>query len=596
MALPRLLTPLLSLVASPLIAGVTPKSSLAATPPLAGASPLLVLAVLLIAGGAGGMLAKRAGLPRVTGQILAGIALGPSVLGLFDGQSLHALLPITAFALALMTMSVGNHLDLRRLKGAGGRLGLLLVCEVLVVPLTVASALHMVLGLGYLEAALFGALAVSTAPATIVALVKETRARGVFVKTLLAGVALNNIACIVLFEAAHQGARVVLDTEQEHSWYEAAYTPVTKVLLALLVGGLVGYMLVRATRARHRPADLASATLVALLSAAGVAEFAGTSPLLAALFMGVTLVNLPGHREGLGEHVFEDFEPSILCIFFTMAGLELDFSYAKVAGGISLVFVVARLVGKVVAARIAMGAAAAPPALARYLGVALTPQAGVAIGLLLLVQRDPAMASVAHLLLAAGVTSVAINEVIGPVLTRYGLRRSGEADQDRSRLIEFLREETILTDFEANSKEEAIEALVDRMVQTCRVPVDRQALLQAVLQREAEASTCLGRGLAVPHAPLDQGQEILGVMGLSREGLGFETPDGERVHCMVLLATPPHLRDRHLQVLGALARLAEDDNVREDLFHSHSPAHAYVLLQTEEFEDFNAFLEEMDVF
>jgi mannitol/fructose-specific phosphotransferase system IIA component (Ntr-type) len=573
-----------------------PTSTLGPAAPLAGASPLLVLAVLLVAGGAGGMAAKRAGLPRVTGQILAGIVLGPSMLGLFDGHALHALLPITAFALALMTMSVGNHLDLRRLKGAGQRLGMLVMAEALLVPLLVTGALVGILDLGVIEAALFGTLAISTAPATIVALVKETRARGVFVKTLLAGVALNNIACIVLFETAHQAARVVLDTEHAHSWFEAAYVPVSQMLVALFVGGLIGYALVRSTRVRHRPADLAGATLVALLAAAGVAEYAGSSPLLAALFLGVTLVNLPGHREGLGEHVFADFEPSILCIFFTMAGLELDFSYARVAGGIAVVFVLARILAKVVAGRIAMQAAEAPPALGQYLGIALTPQAGVAIGLLLLVQRDPAMASVAQLLLAAGVTSVAVNEVIGPVLTRLGLQRSGEADQDRSRLIEFLREETILTDFQANSKEEAIEAMVARMVQTCRVPVDQQALLEAVLDREAEASTCLGRGMAVPHAPLEHGHEILGVMALSREGLSFETPDGDPVHCMVLLATPPHLRDRHVAILAALARLAQDDEVREDLFHSHSPAHAYVLLQAEEFEEFNEFLEEMDNF
>ena len=95
---------------------------------------------------------------------------------------------------------------------------------------------------------------------------------------------------------------------------------------------------------------------------------------------------------------------------------------------------------------------------------------------------------------------------------------------------------------------------------------------------------------------LRSGLTILGVMGLSREGLAFETPDGKPVHCMVLLGTPPSQRDRHLEVLSALARVVQEPSHREELFHSTSAAHAYVVLHTEEFEEFNYFLEELEGF
>ena len=85
---------------------------------------------------------------------------------------------------------------------------------------------------------------------------------------------------------------------------------------------------------------------------------------------------------------------------------------------------------------------------------------------------------------------------------------------------------------------------------------------------------------------------MVGVMGINRAGLPFTTPDGLPVHCVVLLATPLGERDRHLEVLAALARtLGSDSSVQQQLFNAMSPAHAYEILNGEEAEDFNYFLE-----
>jgi mannitol/fructose-specific phosphotransferase system IIA component (Ntr-type) len=88
-------------------------------------------------------------------------------------------------------------------------------------------------------------------------------------------------------------------------------------------------------------------------------------------------------------------------------------------------------------------------------------------------------------------------------------------------------------------------------------------------------------------------KEMCGVMGISREGLPFETPDARPVHCMVLLATPPDQRQRHLEVLAALARtLGTDTEIQARLFDAHSPAHAYDILHEEDAAHFNYFLDE----
>jgi mannitol/fructose-specific phosphotransferase system IIA component (Ntr-type) len=161
------------------------------------------------------------------------------------------------------------------------------------------------------------------------------------------------------------------------------------------------------------------------------------------------------------------------------------------------------------------------------------------------------------------------------------------------RLMDFLQEESIVTDFQATTKEGAIAKLVDLMISAHHLGVGREELLASVLERESQASTCFGGGLAVPHAILPAGNRMAGVMAISRAGLRFDTPDGLPVHCMVLLGTAPDERERHLQVLAALARtVGTDPAFQQQLFNAKTPAHASLLLHGEESHGFNHFLEE----
>ena len=142
--------------------------------------------------------------------------------------------------------------------------------------------------------------------------------------------------------------------------------------------------------------------------------------------------------------------------------------------------------------------------------------------------------------------------------------------------------------------EDAIARLTELLIETHHLKVDKETMLDSVLVRERNASTCLGDGLAIPHGRLQNGSDIVGVMGISSRGLRFRTPDGVPIHCVVLLATPEGARDRHLEVLAAFARaIGSDRAVQQQLFHASSPAHAYELLHAEEeSEDFNYFLED----
>ena len=560
------------------------------------APALFVLAIVLLTGLAFGALTRRLRLPGITGQILAGVLLGGAGLHVFDKHVVEGLAPVTDFALGLMGVTIGAHLSIRRLRNAGMRLGILVVLELLLVPGLVLVGL-LATGIRWSEGLLFGTVAISTAPATIIAIVRETRSKGVFTKTLVAAVALNNISCIVLFELA----RVALHIDMGHSGMsplDLIWVPLLHLAQALVLGcasALAVHFLMRWVR---RPDLLATAGLAAIVFTWGMAAKLHISPLLACLFIGLAQTNLTRDRGQIIDRLFSNFEPAILTIFFTLAGMSLELKHLGQAGIIALVFFGCRCVGKIVASWGAMRAAGAPSKLRRNLGLALLPQAGVAVGLVLILEHDEVLraanADTVELFGTVVLAVVVINEVVGPILTRLGLVRSGETGRDRTRLIDFIQEENIVTDFVAETKEAAIEQLVNVLVRTHQLSASiRRPLLESTLHREAEFSTCIGAGLAVPHGVLPEGTSMLGVMGVSREGLAFSGPDGEAIKIMVLLATPASQRDRHLQVLAAIARgIGKNRASQKALASARTPAHAHEILHNEESEDFNYFLDD----
>jgi Kef-type K+ transport system membrane component KefB/mannitol/fructose-specific phosphotransferase system IIA component (Ntr-type) len=556
------------------------------------AEPLLLLAMILVAGTLCGALSRRLGLPGITGQILGGIALGGAGLGLFSERSLSGLEPITDIALSLIAVTVGAHLHIPRLRNAVRRLSYLLLAESTITPLLVGSAVYLLGGVSLELAILFAAVSIDTAPATIVALVREARAKGVFVKTLIAAVALNNTACIVVFELSR--ALIATDFELRSDQLWTVHGPLSQLLGPLLLGSFAAVVLDRVTRLKLGPERITTAAVATLMLTSSLASAVGISPMLACLVLGAVQTNIAQSRSHLIDSVFATFEPAILSVFFTLAGMHLSLEHLSLAGLIAVVFFFARFGGKLLASNLALRAARATDRVRRNLGLALVPQAGVAVGLVLLIQEDGRFEEIAGLFTAVVLSVVTLNEIVGPVLARAALRRAGEVGRDRLRLIDFLQEEHIVTDFIAPTKEIAISRLVDLMLQGQGAGrIGRERLLASVLERESQGSTCLGGGLAVPHGILPEGEPMAGVMALSRRGLAFDTPDGRPVHCMVLLGTAPEERDRHLQVLAVLARtVGADRDFQERLVDSRSPAHAYELLHGEESEDFNYFMDD----
>jgi len=555
---------------------------------------LLSLAVVLTAGLIGGELVARLRLPRVTGWILTGIVLGATSVPGLDPRSLGKFGPLTDFVLGYIAFTVGSHLNFRSLRNAGTRLVLLVAAEAILTPLIVSTAMGWLGGFPIEVALIFAAIAVAGAPGTTVLVVREANARGVFVKTLVAAVALFDMIAICLF--------VVVDTELATGVAPEGpgfvVTALPAALANLAVAGAIGlgvalFVLVM-TRTIVGIKLLGASLLASILIAWGIADLFDVSSILACTFVGVALGNLMGEREHAGEAYLNDFGDILFTAFYTLAGLRLDFSYVVPMAGLVALFFASRVVGKVVSSFVSMTLARAIKPARHFLGLALLPHGGVAVGLILFTQHDPMLAEWADVILAVGLSALAINQLVGPSATRFALAAAGEVGTNRPRLLDFLREQHIATNLKADSKEHAIVQLVDLLYRTHAIKMPKDEFLRGVLERDAEESTCLGDGVMIPHGVLGPDDDnIVGVLGLSAEGLDFEAPDQRPVHAIVLLATPSAERARHLEVLAAFAKaITGDQNIRAQLYKARTPAHACALLHAESSEDFNYFLQE----
>ena len=554
--------------------------------------PLLSLAAVLTVGLVGGELVTRIRIPRVTGWILTGVLLRALSLDAFSPARLADFAPLTNFVLAYIAFTVGSHLHLKRLINAQKRLLLLLVTEAVVTPAIVIFFMNGVGGVPIAAAALFAAIAVAGAPGTTVIVIREARARGVFVKTLVAGVALIDLVAVCLFvvfdEAPPDGGALSLN-QLLGALPSLAKTVAVAVGVGLGCAGLV----ILLTRAIVGPRLLGASLVAAMLMAWGLADWLGASSILAVTFLGAALANLIADKERAGEAYLNTFSSVLFTAFYTLAGLRLDFSLVLPVAGLVALFFGSRLLGKALSAFTAMSLAGAPKQVRTCLGLALLPHGGVAVGLIIAVQADPALAEYSDLVLSVGLAALAINQLVGPSATRWTLGRVGEAGLDRPRLLDFIREQDIVTNLQAKSREEAFTKLVDQLFRTHDVHSSKEEFLQSVLTQDNIESSCLGEGLMIPHGRVEIGDELAGVIGISRKGFDWDTPDGRPVHAIVLLATPRSQSDRHLEVLAAFANaIGKDRNIREQLYHADTAAHAYNILHAGDAEDFNYFVED----
>ncbi|RJX28471.1 MAG: hypothetical protein C4531_11785 [Desulfurivibrio sp.] len=401
----------------------------------------LALAVLLAAG----MLTAKVGqllkLPSVTGYILAGLLLGPSGFGIVTmesvGDKLHH---FTQIALMLIAFGIGEQIEVKRLRQSARSIGVIGVAEAAGALIFVAFASFFAARLGGLQAGwstdeylalalLLGAVSVATAPATTLHVMRELKAKGPLTSTLMAVVAINNGLAIIFFGLAMSFAGQIA-ASGSGSVASAMLGSLLEISFSLSAGLLTGLALSFVLHHLKRQDEMLTAGLALLLLSGEGCRYFHLSPLLAGMAAGFTVINRVTRDVRLFR-ALNAFEPPIYVLFFTLAGSHLDLSSLGSAGWLGLVYFLCRIIGKYGGAYAGAFFTGASPAVRNYLGLALIPQAGVAIGLIFLISSDQDLVAFSAIITPVVLAGVVLSELSGPVCARLAVARAGESGEDR---------------------------------------------------------------------------------------------------------------------------------------------------------------------
>ncbi len=398
------------------------------------------IAILLTSGLLAAKLAQLVRLPSVTGFILAGLALGPSGLGLITMETMgHRLDHFTQIALMLIAFGIGEHIELRRLGDVARDVGYISVIQALgAFVMVLAGVLLATWLLGDPEAMpherivlalLLGAVAVATAPAAILHVVRELGARGPLTATLMAVVAVDDGIAIIIFGMAMSAAHQLVG--QEVGLAHAVLASLYEIVFSMVMGVATGLLIDLVLHKLHRRGEMLTAGLALLLLCGETTRMLGLSPLLAGMMAGFIIINR-AERDVRLFRALNAFEPPIYVLFFTLAGAHLDLSALRLAGWIGLVYFVARIIGKYFGTWLGGRLSGAPAMVRNYLGLALIPQAGVAIGLVFMISSDARLAAWTTVITPVVLAGVVLSELGGPLLVRVTLERAGETEQDQA--------------------------------------------------------------------------------------------------------------------------------------------------------------------
>ncbi len=385
------------------------------------------LGLILLLALASGHLVKYVRIPEVTGYIFAGIVLGPSMLGWVSTRNLAALEILSEVALGLILFSVGTVFEASRFRRVGRQVLLLTLFESALAALLVTVGM-LLLGLAWEAALLLGAVAIATAPASTLMVIREVDSEGPLTDSLLAIIAINNIYCIIAFSMV--GAAIDLSSTlggtagQLTTFYGALYPLVWQLVGSVALGFLVGLLLARWASTITETGETLILLGGSILFCVGVARVLELSPLIASMAVGATMVNLSHRSQPLFETLSEA-DPPFYAIFFVLAGAVLDLSLVGSLGLAGAVYLLGRATGKFLGARVGARRLGMAPSVQSYLGLTLLAQAGLAVGLTISVEhRFPDLSTTVTTIVLA---SVAIYEMIGPISTRWALMRSGES-------------------------------------------------------------------------------------------------------------------------------------------------------------------------
>ena len=402
-----------------------------------GTRVLLILSVILFAGFIMTRLTNTLNLPKVSGYIMAGILIGPCGLNLIPVEIIGHMGFVSDLALAFIAFGVGKFFKKEVLLKMGSRIIIITLFEALLAGVLVTLFCVGVFKMEWNFALILGAIATATAPASTMMTINQYKAKGEFVNTLLQIVALDDVVCLLAFSIV---AGIAGRTGNEELTMSTVLMPVVYNILALGLGFFCGYFLSRLLIPARSKDNRLILAIAMLLGISGICASLDISPLLSCMIFGASYINLTSDKKLYRQ--INNFTPPVMSIFFIMSGMNLDLSALTTVGTVGLAYFIVRIIGKYLGTYISCLITGTSREIRNYMGLALIPQAGVAIGLAFLGQRL-LPEEMGKLLLTIILSSSVLYEMVGPVCAKMSLFLSGSITTEKMKEVAKEREEEI---------------------------------------------------------------------------------------------------------------------------------------------------------
>ena len=381
---------------------------------------LLTIGIAMAAGLLVSRAARAVKLPNVTAFLVAGLVIGPCVAGIISKEQAASMGIISDAALGFIAYSIGGEFKLSYLKKIGKAPLTITVFQGLSTAVCVDAGL-ILFGVDVPLALLLGAIALATAPAATLMVVRQYKAHGPVTQMLLPVVAMDDALGLMVYSVSASVAQGMLGGEI--TVRSMVLTPIVEIVGSVALGAALGLLLAFGARFFASRGNKLALSIALVLAGVGLCDMLNLSSLLVCMMIGAVMVNLSQQREVLMEQC-DRFTPPLFLLFFVLSGAELDLAVLPQVGLIGLGYLVLRCIGKWGGTMLGALTVHADANIRKYLGLTLLPQAGVAIGMAAMVSmRFPEVGQQVNTIVLAGVL---IFELVGPIITKLALTKAGE--------------------------------------------------------------------------------------------------------------------------------------------------------------------------
>ncbi len=383
---------------------------------------ILLVSVILFSGLLIGRFGKLFKLPNVTGYLVAGLILGPSFLNVIDPAMVNNFAIISDVALAFIAFSVGCEFSLDYFRKVGSAPIIIAIFEACAAIVLVAGVL-IVCGFNVQLSIMLGAIAAATAPAQTIMVINQYKAKGSLTSMLLSVVALDDAVALIAFGFATTITKLLGSGGGNGNIGLSILKPVYELVISVVIGFCFAVLMKVVLRYFKKHSNRLCIIIAFVTGTYWMADLLKGSSLLACMCIGAVLTNIISDVDDITE-VTEGFVSPIFMIFFVISGAGFEISALKSIGVIGLIYVFVRVIGKMIGAYAGGKLTHQERKICRYLGPTLMPQAGVALGLI--VVASSVVPEYAGQIRTVILCSTFIYSIFGPAVAKYSLVKSGE--------------------------------------------------------------------------------------------------------------------------------------------------------------------------